>query len=72
MPINRREFVGLAAAGSLAPWVHAHAADAYPSKPITLVVPFTPGGSVDNSGRLMADRLSRELGVPVIDRKSVV
>ncbi|ADU97959.1 tripartite tricarboxylate transporter substrate binding protein [Alicycliphilus denitrificans] len=66
MPINRREFVGLAAAGSLAPWVHAHAADAYPSKPITLVVPFTPGGSVDNSGRLMADRLSRELGVPVI------
>ncbi|WP_280179134.1 tripartite tricarboxylate transporter substrate-binding protein, partial [Rhizobium sp. 18055] len=38
----------------------------YPNKPITLVVPFAPGGSVDNSGRLMADRLSSELGVPVV------
>jgi tripartite-type tricarboxylate transporter receptor subunit TctC len=38
----------------------------YPSKPITLVVPFAPGGAVDNSGRLMAERLSRVLKVPVI------
>ena len=66
MHFNRREFVSLAAAGTLAPLAAAHAQAAYPSKPITLVVPFTPGGSVDNSGRLMADRLSRELGVPVV------
>lgn len=66
MHINRREFVSLAAAGTLAPMAAANAQAAYPSKPITLVVPFTPGGSVDNSGRLMADRLSRELGVPVV------
>ncbi|MCD2511437.1 Bug family tripartite tricarboxylate transporter substrate binding protein [Comamonas endophytica] len=66
MQFNRREFVSLAAAGTLAPLAAAHAQAAYPSKPITLVVPFTPGGSVDNSGRLMADRLSRELGVPVV------
>jgi len=66
MHFNRREFVSLAAAGTLAPLAAAHAQAAYPSKPITLVVPFTPGGSVDNSGRLMADRLSRELGVPVL------
>lgn len=38
----------------------------YPARPITLVVPFTPGGSVDNSGRLMAERLGRALGQPVI------
>jgi tripartite-type tricarboxylate transporter receptor subunit TctC len=31
-----------------------------------LVVPFAPGGAVDNSGRLMAERLSRVLKVPVI------
>lgn len=65
MHFNRREFVSLAAAATLAP-LAAKAQAAYPSKPITLVVPFTPGGSVDNSGRLMADRLSRELGVPVL------
>ncbi|WP_159911092.1 tripartite tricarboxylate transporter substrate binding protein [Pantoea sp. 18069] len=66
MHFNRREFVSLAAAGTLVPLAAANAQAAYPSKPITLVVPFTPGGSVDNSGRLMADRLSRELGVPVL------
>lgn len=66
MHFNRREFVSLAAAGTLAPLAAANAQAAYPSKPITLVVPFTPGGSVDNSGRLIADRLSRELGVPVL------
>ena len=66
MHFNRREFAGLVAAATLAPMAAANAQAAYPSKPITLVVPFTPGGSVDNSGRLMADRLSRELGVPVL------
>ena len=66
MHFNRREFAGLAAAATLAPMAAANAQAAYPSKPITLVVPFTPGGSVDNSGRLMADRLNRELGVPVL------
>ncbi|WP_315122601.1 tripartite tricarboxylate transporter substrate binding protein [Comamonas antarctica] len=66
MHFNRREFVSLAAAGTLAPLAAANAQAAYPAKPITLVVPFTPGGSVDNSGRLMADRLSRELGVPIV------
>ena len=66
MHFNRREFVSLAAAGTLAPLAAAKAQAVYPAKPITLVVPFTPGGSVDNSGRLIADRLSRELGVPVL------
>ena len=46
MQINRREFVSLAAAASLSPLSYAEAP--YPNKPITLVVPFTPGGSVDN------------------------
>lgn len=70
MQIKRRDFMGMAAAataaGNMAPLSSAHAQSTYPHKPITLVVPFAPGGSVDNSGRLMADRLSRELGVPVV------
>ena len=66
MQLNRRQVMGLAAAGALTPLHPAFAQAGYPSKPITLVVPFAPGGAVDNSGRLMAERLSRVLKVPVI------
>lgn len=38
----------------------------YPSKPIRLIVPFGPGGSTDNVGRLYAKQLSDRLGQPVI------
>jgi tripartite-type tricarboxylate transporter receptor subunit TctC len=66
MQLNRRQVMGLAAASALTPLHQAFAQAGYPSKPITLVVPFAPGGAVDNSGRLMAERLSRVLKVPVI------
>ena len=42
------------------------AAQDYPTKQITLVVPFTPAGSVDTVGRLVAQKLSERLGKPVI------
>jgi len=38
----------------------------YPSKPITLIVPFPPGGVADIVGRPFADALSRELKSPVV------
>jgi len=44
----------------------AHAQDAYPSKPIALVVPFPPGGVADIVARPFADALSRELKSPVV------
>lgn len=38
----------------------------WPLRPITLVVPFPAGGSIDAIGRLLGDRLSKELGQPII------
>src|SRR5437660_8467060 len=49
----------------LAPCI-AVAQDAYPSKAITLIVPFPPGGVADIVGRPFADALSRELKTPVV------
>jgi tripartite-type tricarboxylate transporter receptor subunit TctC len=39
---------------------------AYPSRPVTIVVPFPPGGAFDTLGRLLADRMKVSLGQPVI------
>jgi tripartite-type tricarboxylate transporter receptor subunit TctC len=41
-------------------------AQTYPSHPITLVVPFPPGGSTDAAARIMAERMRVPLGQPVI------
>jgi tripartite-type tricarboxylate transporter receptor subunit TctC len=43
----------------------AHA-DTFPSRPITLIVPFPPGGSTDVAARIMADKMGAALGQPVI------
>ena len=42
------------------------AAQVYPSKPVTLIVPFPPGGSTDIVGRIAADGMARELGQPIV------
>jgi tripartite-type tricarboxylate transporter receptor subunit TctC len=41
-------------------------AQTYPSRPITLVVPFPPGGSTDAAARIMAERMRSSLGQPVV------
>jgi tripartite-type tricarboxylate transporter receptor subunit TctC len=42
----------------------------YPAKPITLIIPFPPGGSTDIVGRIAADGMARELGQPfVVDNR---
>jgi tripartite-type tricarboxylate transporter receptor subunit TctC len=46
--------------------VPAHAQDKYPSRPITLVVPFPAGGSVDLTARAIAAPLEKILGQPVV------
>jgi tripartite-type tricarboxylate transporter receptor subunit TctC len=52
---------GLAAAAGL-----AVAQAAYPTKPVTMIVPFPPGGLADIVGRPVAEAMSRDLGQPVV------
>jgi tripartite-type tricarboxylate transporter receptor subunit TctC len=41
-------------------------AQTFPSRPITLVVPFPPGGSTDTTARIMAEKMRPILGQPII------
>jgi tripartite-type tricarboxylate transporter receptor subunit TctC len=41
-------------------------AQSYPTKPITMIVPFPPGGSTDIVGRIIAEGLAKELGQSVV------
>src|SRR5262245_58230988 len=42
------------------------AAQTYPSRPITMLVPFPPGGPVDTIGRIIGERMRASFGQPVI------
>jgi len=58
---TRRKTLALAAVLALLPgWVAAQ--DSWPNKPVTLVVPYPPGGTSDVIGRQLAQRLREELG----------
>ena len=48
------------------PVTTANAQDAWPGKPIRLVIPFTPGGVTDTSGRLIAEYLGKRLSQQII------
>lgn len=65
-PLNRVArsvaFCTLALAASTAAW----AQEAFPNRPIRIIVPFAPGGSIDISARWIASRLTTSLGQPVI------
>ncbi len=43
----------------------------YPTKPVTLIVPFAPGSSSDTSARLIAQSLSKSFGQPVVIENKV-
>ncbi|WP_414708972.1 tripartite tricarboxylate transporter substrate binding protein [Ramlibacter sp.] len=56
----------LCAAGFLAAAGLAFAQGAFPTKPVTMIVPFPPGGLADTVGRPVAEAMSKDLGQPVV------
>jgi tripartite-type tricarboxylate transporter receptor subunit TctC len=63
----RRRFLHLAAGAASLPAVLRDArAQSYPARPITMIVPFASGGPTDVVGRVVAERISKHLGQPVI------
>jgi tripartite-type tricarboxylate transporter receptor subunit TctC len=65
---TRRTIVGsgLAAALSVSPFVRLAAAQAYPQRPVKIIVPYPAGGASDIIARLIAPEFERALGQPFI------
>lgn len=67
MSLRRNTAFCMALAASLAMAAAGAAmAQSYPSKPISVVVPYPPGGSTDSVARLVGERLGARLGQPVV------
>jgi len=63
---NFRNCAAAAAVALAAASGAAHSQDAYPSKPIRIIVPYTAGGGVDTIARLIGDKMGKSLGQTVI------
>ena len=63
---RRRALVTTAALGLLAALPAAAWAQAYPSKPLTMVVPFSAGGTTDILARIVGKAMEAELGQPIV------
>ena len=67
MNLARRTFLHLAAGAAALPAVSRGArAQAYPTRPITIIVPFAVGGATDVIARWLAERIRQSLGQPII------
>jgi len=67
MNLQRRQFLHLAAGAAALPIVsRAAAAETYPIRPVTMIIPGAAGGIVDALGRVIADRMKGALGQPIV------
>ena len=61
-----RELLGVIAVAATIAGLGEAAAQTYPSRPVTMVVPYAPGGPTDTIARIMAEHMRGSLGQPVI------
>jgi tripartite-type tricarboxylate transporter receptor subunit TctC len=67
MSFPRRRFLQMAAGGLAMPALpRASSAQDYPSKPITMIVPYAAGGPTDTVGRVVTERMRAELGQTIV------
>jgi tripartite-type tricarboxylate transporter receptor subunit TctC len=67
MKLHRREFLHLAAGTAALPAAsHVAWAQAYPARPITIIVPFPAGGATTTLARVLADHMKTTLGQPIV------
>jgi len=67
MKLPRRTFLKFAAAAIVGPaYSRLATAQSYPTRPITIIVAFPPGGATDVIARNLAERMKASLGQPVI------
>ena len=59
---SRRDLLGVTAAVAILTPEVALAEDAYPSRPVRIVVAYPPGGAVDTIARKVAQKLSEQMG----------
>jgi tripartite-type tricarboxylate transporter receptor subunit TctC len=66
--MRRRDFVALVDCASIASRLGSSTAVAqgYPTRPVTLVIPFPPGGGNDALGRMVADKMSKSIGQQIV------
>ena len=62
----RKLVVAAAALAATMAMAASASAQSYPSRPITMIVPFPPGGPIDTIGRIIGERMRASLGQPVI------
>src|SRR6476659_9730629 len=67
MKLPRRRFLHLTASAALLPAISRVAtAQAYPTRPMTMVVPYSAGGPTDSVARIMAERMRTSLGQVIL------
>jgi tripartite-type tricarboxylate transporter receptor subunit TctC len=67
MTLLRRQFLQLAGAAAMLPaFSTVGRAEAYPTRPVRLIIGFPPGSATDTTGRIIAEGLSKRLGQQVV------